>query len=179
MIGGNKSAEDDGQEDSEQQGTTGINVVLANKLWEQEGFKKKDYKKHIKEYIKRIVAHLQEKKPDEVDKFKADASKAVVSILSKYDDLQLFRGESLDPDVDEGECMLVLVEYRDSKPFLLFFKHGLEEEKMVNLCFCGWRLIFMYFIVEFHKYPYSSRKVLLICTTPPPRKFQFSFILCF
>ena len=137
MIGGNKSAEDEGEGDAEDQGQSGINVVLANKLWEQEGFKKKDYKKHIKAYIAKIVAHLEKEKPEEVGKFKSDAAKAVGSILNKYDDLQLFRGESLDPDVDEGECMLVLVEYRDSKPFLLFFKHGLEEMKLVYLCFCG------------------------------------------
>lgn len=137
MIGGNKSAEDEGEQDAEDQGTSGINVVLANKLWEQQEFKKKDYKKHIKAYIAKIVAHLEKVKPDEVGKFKSDASKAVGTILNKYDDLQLFRGASLDPDVDEGECMLVLVEYRDSTPFLLFFKHGLEEEKMVYLCFCG------------------------------------------
>ena len=130
MIGGNKSAEEQA-EDLEDQGVTGVNIVLRHKLQEWQGYTKKDYQKHIKLYIGKIVEHLQKTDPDAVAAFKADAQKAVVKILGKFNDIQLFRGESYDPDPDKGECMLAVLEYRGETPYMLFFKHGLLGEKVV------------------------------------------------
>ena len=134
MIGGNKSAEDDGADDAEDSGTTGVNIVIYHKLQEMQGYKKSDYKKHIKNYIKKVVEHLQTQKKTEaeVETFKADATKAVQKFLKEFDDLQLFRGEDLDVDVDEGGCMLAVLKYDDDgTPYMYFFKHGLLEEKVV------------------------------------------------
>ena len=52
-----------------------------------------------------------------------------LSFLSgRFKDLQFYTGESMDPD-----AMIIMVEYKDyqgaERPVLMFFKHGLEEEK--------------------------------------------------
>lgn len=49
-------------------------------------------------------------------------------ILSRFNDLQFFTGESMDID-----GIVALLEYREiddeSVPVLMLFKHGLEEQK--------------------------------------------------
>lgn len=49
-------------------------------------------------------------------------------VLSRFKDLQFFTGESM-----EIEGVVGLMEYRDidgqSVPVMMFFKHGLDEEK--------------------------------------------------
>ena len=132
LIGGNKSAEDTGGDDVEENAVTGVDIVLANKLKEVGGqafpFSKKDYQKHCKAYMKKLLEHIN---PEEKDKFQADAKVAMPKIWGKFSDLQFFRGES-EADFDDAECMLAILEYRGNIPYMLFFKHGLVEEKMVS-----------------------------------------------
>lgn len=83
---------------------------------------------HITTFFNRLVEQLQEKSPDQVDVFKTNMNKVMKDILSRFKELQFFTGESMDID-----GMVGLMEYRDidgdSVPVLMFFKHGLEEEK--------------------------------------------------
>lgn len=77
----------------------------------------------------RIVEKLTEKNPDQVDTFKTNMNKAAKDILGRFKDLQFFTGESMDCD-----GMVCMLEYRDQEdgtqvPILMFFKHGLLEEK--------------------------------------------------
>lgn len=76
----------------------------------------------------RLVAKLEEKSPDQVEVFKTNMNKVMKDILSRFKDLQFFTGESMDCD-----GMVAMLEYRDingvSTPVMMFFKHGLEEEK--------------------------------------------------
>lgn len=76
----------------------------------------------------RLVAKLEETKPDQVEIFKTNMSKQMKDILGRFKDLQFFTGESMDVD-----GMVALCEYRDidgtQKPVFMFFKHGLDEEK--------------------------------------------------
>lgn len=76
----------------------------------------------------RLVAKLEEKSPDQVDVFKTNMNKVMKDILGRFKELQFFTGTSMDIDGIVG-----LMEYReidgDSVPVLMFFKHGLEEEK--------------------------------------------------
>ncbi|XP_044179977.1 translationally-controlled tumor protein homolog [Acropora muricata] len=129
MIGGNKSAEDEGGDDAEDASKSGINVVLAHNLREVAGTKK-DFKMGIKKYMQKIVGKLKESDPDQVEQFKAVASKIVADVLARFDDFQLFTGESFDYDPIDGEAMFIFVEYRGETPYLTYFKHGLQEEKM-------------------------------------------------
>jgi hypothetical protein len=76
----------------------------------------------------RLVAKLEEKSPDQVDVFKTNMNKVMKDILGRFKELQFFTGESM-----EIEGMVGLMEYReingDSVPVMMFFKHGLDEEK--------------------------------------------------
>lgn len=76
----------------------------------------------------RLVAKLEEKSPDQVEVFKTNMNKVMKDILGRFKELQFFTGESMDID-----GMVGLMEYRDiddkSVPVMMFFKHGLDEEK--------------------------------------------------
>lgn len=76
----------------------------------------------------RLVAKLEEESPDQVEVFKTNMNKVMKDILGRFKELQFFTGESMDID-----GMVALLEYReidgDSVPVLMFFKHGLLEEK--------------------------------------------------
>lgn len=78
--------------------------------------------------IIRLVAKLEEKSPDQVDVFKTNMNKVMKDILGRFKELQFFTGESMDIDGLVG-----LMEYREidgeSVPVMMFFKHGLDEEK--------------------------------------------------
>jgi len=79
--------------------------------------------------MKKIVAKLQETDPAQVDVFKTNMNKAMKEILKRFKDLQFFTGEG-----EDHEGMVAMMEYRDidgqSVPVMMFFKHGLVEEKL-------------------------------------------------
>lgn len=79
--------------------------------------------------LSRLVAKLEERAPDQVETFKTNMNKVMKDILGRFKDLQFFTGESMDCD-----GMIAMLEYREidgqSVPVLMFFKHGLEEEKL-------------------------------------------------
>nr|ACH48201.1 microtubule-binding protein [Cyriopagopus schmidti] len=61
---------------------------------------------------------------------KTKFTEAVKKVLPKVGDLQFFMGESSNPD-----GLIALLEYRQNSdgtetPVMMFFKHGLEEEKV-------------------------------------------------
>ncbi|XP_077269875.1 translationally controlled tumor protein [Temnothorax americanus] len=108
---------------------SGVDVVLNHRLQETFAFgDKKSYTLYLKDYMKKLVAKLEEKSPDQVEVFKTNMNKVMKDILSRFKELQFFTGTSMDIDGIVG-----LMEYReidgDSVPVLMFFKHGLEEEK--------------------------------------------------
>ncbi|XP_063233964.1 translationally-controlled tumor protein homolog [Bacillus rossius redtenbacheri] len=108
---------------------SGVDVVLNHKLCETYAFNdKKAYTAYLKDYMKKLVDKLQETQPDQVEVLKKNANKVMKDILSRFKELQFFTGESM-----EIEGMVALLEYRDidgeSVPVLMFFKHGLDEEK--------------------------------------------------
>jgi len=129
IDGANPSAED-ADEGTDSNVESGIDVVLNHRLAETYAFPdKKSFTLYLKDYMKKIIAKLEEKSPDQVETFKTNINKQVKDILGRFKDLQLFTGESMDCD-----GMVCMVEYRDQddgtqQPVLMFFKHGLEEEK--------------------------------------------------
>lgn len=124
-IGGNASAEGGG-EDVDASSVSGIDVVLANRLVEFP-VSKGVYKKHIKDYMKKVMENMAERKcsEDEVTCFKKNCSTFVASIFKEFDDYQFFVGEHMNED-----GMMILVKWDEETPYLYFFKHGLEEEKV-------------------------------------------------
>ena len=164
-------------EAKETNATTSINIVSTNRLIKDETFSSslKVLKTQMKKYAKKLTNKIKEESPAEAENFKKNLEAALQKIFAKYEDLQFFTGAS---DEFEGEGMLAIAEYRDKKPFMLFFKHGLKEERVVSLSSCikTFTQIFFWFGCHF--------KVLFIpvwgeihpsippVTFPPPRSFE-------
>ena len=107
--------------------------------------KKADYMNYLKDYMKRVVAYLESNnKADQVDGFKKNINGVMKSLLGKFNDLQFYTGSSVwvrKNSVDrfysgenmDPKGMIVLVDYKEyngeERPCVMFFKHGLEEEK--------------------------------------------------
>ncbi|EDV93465.1 translationally-controlled tumor protein homolog [Drosophila grimshawi] len=128
LAGSNPSAEE-ADEGTDATTESGVDVVMNHRLMESFAFgDKKSYTLYLKDYMKKVLEKLQEKSPDQVDVFKTNMNKAMKDILGRFKELQFFTGESMDVD-----GMVAMCEYRDingeSVPVLMFFKHGLDEEK--------------------------------------------------
>merc|ERR1711868_276671 len=128
LEGANASAEE-GDEGTEEAMESGVDLILNHRLVETGFGKKADYMNYLKDYMKRVVAYLESNdKKDQVEGFKKNINGVMKGLLGKFNDLQFFTGENMDP-----KGMIVLVEYKEvdgeERPVVIFFKHGLEEEK--------------------------------------------------
>jgi len=128
IEGFNPSAEE-ADEGTDSNVETGVDLVLNHRLTECFAFgDKKSFTLYLKDYMKKVLAKLEERSPDQIDVFKNNMNKVMKEILGRFKDLQFFTGESMDCD-----GMVAMCEYRDidgvSTPVFMFFKHGLEEEK--------------------------------------------------
>merc|ERR1712001_685588 len=65
----------------------------------------------------------------ETGSFKKNINGVMKGLLGKFNDLQFYQGESMNP-----AAMVALIDYREiegeERPVIMFFKHGLEEEKV-------------------------------------------------
>jgi hypothetical protein len=127
IDGANPSAEE-ADEGTDEAVESGVDIVLNHRLCETGFGDKKQFTVYLKDYMKKIVAKLEENSPDQVDIFKKNINDVMKDILGRFKDLQFFTGESMDAD-----GMIAMMEYRDidgvSTPILMCFKHGLDEEK--------------------------------------------------
>lgn len=129
IEGFNPSAEE-ADEGNDVNVETGVDVVLNHRLCETFAFgDKKGYTLYLKDYMKKLIAKLEENQPDQVDVFKKNMNTQMKEILGRFKELQFFTGESMDCD-----GMVAMLEYRELEdgkqvPVFMFFKHGLEEEK--------------------------------------------------
>nr|AGT28482.1 translationally controlled tumor protein [Pseudodiaptomus annandalei] len=128
LDGANASAEeaDEGTDACTQ---SGVDIILNHRLVETGFGSKNDYMVYLKDYMKRVVKYLEEhNRGGEVDAFKKNINGVMKGLLGKFKDIQFFQGESMDPT-----AMIILLDYKEidgeEKPVLIFFKHGLEEEK--------------------------------------------------
>ncbi|KAK6632149.1 hypothetical protein RUM44_007179 [Polyplax serrata] len=128
LEGANPSAEEE-NEGTDEAVESGVDIVLNHRLCETYAFgDKKSYTSYLKDYMKKLVSKLEESSPDQVEVFKTNMNKVMKDILGRFKELQFFTGESMDID-----GMVGLMEYREidgeSVPVMMFFKHGLKEEK--------------------------------------------------
>merc|ERR1711894_157489 len=128
LEGSNASAEE-ADEGTEEAMESGVDLILNHRLVETGFGKKADYMNYLKDYMKRVVAYLESNdKKDQVEGFKKNINGVMKGLLGKFNDLQFFTGENMDP-----KGMIILVEYKEvdgeERPVVMFFKHGLEEEK--------------------------------------------------
>merc|ERR1712141_320882 len=127
-IGANASAEE-ADEGTEEATESGVDLVLNHRLVETGFGKKADYMNYLKDYMKRVVAYLESNdKKDQVEGFKKNINGVMKGLLGRFNDLQFYTGENMDP-----KGMIILVDYKEvdgeEGPIVMFFKHGLEEEK--------------------------------------------------
>merc|ERR1712228_1156901 len=89
---------------------SGVDVILNHRLVETGFGSKKDYTTYLKDYMKKVVKHLEEDDDtkDQVDGFKKNIQTVMKELLGKFKDLQFYTGESMDPS-----AMILMVEYRD------------------------------------------------------------------
>ncbi|XP_064544028.1 translationally-controlled tumor protein homolog [Drosophila montana] len=129
LAGANPSAEE-ADEGTDSAVESGVDVILNHRLQESFAFAdKKSFTLYLKEYMKKVLEHLQANAPNEVDVLKNNMNKAMKDILGRFRELQFFTGESMDVD-----GMVAMCEYREldgeGVPVFMFFKHGLQEEKL-------------------------------------------------
>jgi len=129
LAGSNPSAEelDEGTDEASE---SGLDLVLNQRLVET-AFSKADYKNYLKTYTKALQEKWKELEwsEEQTGIAKTKLTEAVKKVLPKLDDYQFFLGESTNPD-----GMVALLEYRENDsgevPIMMFFKHGMEEEKV-------------------------------------------------
>ncbi|KAL2827614.1 Mss4-like protein [Aspergillus cavernicola] len=134
LEGANPSAE--GADDADEEG----GEVMVHDIEDQfrlvwlkteEGMKpsKDAFKGHLKTYMKKVLAKLNEKgaSKETVDEFKKNAPAAVKKILGNYDNYDVLMGTSMD-----GDAMHILIDFREDgvTPYATLWKHGLEEIKV-------------------------------------------------
>lgn len=122
-IGGNASAEG-GEEGVESASKQGVDIVLSSRLVEFTQ-NKKDYMGHIKEYMKEVKAKLEKENSPDKDLFQKNVQEFVKGVLADFKEYQFFCGESMKP-----EGMLALMKWDEETPYMYFFKHGLDAEKV-------------------------------------------------
>jgi len=124
-IGGNASAEGAGGDESAEAGSKqGVDIVMNSRLVEY-SISKKDYMTHIKEYMKQVKTKLEEASSPDKDLFLKNVQEFVKDVLGNFKDYQFFCGESMKPD-----GMLALMKWDEETPYMYFFKHGLDAEKV-------------------------------------------------
>lgn len=123
-IGANPSAE--GGEEELEEGAINVNNIVYSFRLQETAFDKKSFMAYIKDYMKKVKKHLEEKDPEAVQTFEEGAKVAVKKIVSNFKDYEFFTGESMNPD-----GMVVLLNYREDgvTPYLSFWKHGLSSFK--------------------------------------------------
>ena len=82
----------------------------------------------IVEYVKKVKAKLEEQgKTERVAAFQKGATALVKHILEKFDEIQIFAGESY--DMEAGMAYCYYKEQTDPGPTFFFFLDGMKEEK--------------------------------------------------
>ncbi|RJE18040.1 TCTP family [Aspergillus sclerotialis] len=135
LEGANPSAEEGGD-----QGGGDEEAVMVHDIEDQfrlvwlkteEGMKpsKDAFKAHLKVYMKKVLAKLEEKgaPAETIEEFKTGAPAAVKKILGNYDNYDVLMGQSMD-----GDAMHILIDFREDgvTPFATLWKHGLVETKV-------------------------------------------------
>jgi len=126
VQGANPSAEEGGEELED--GVETVNNVVYSMRLQPTSFDKKSYLTYLKGYMKKVKGHLAETNPDRVAPFEKAAQNYAKKIVANFKDFEFFTGDKMDP-----EAMVVLLNYREdgSTPYLVFFKDGLKEVKVV------------------------------------------------
>jgi hypothetical protein len=123
-IGGNASAEGGGEEGADSATKQGVDIVMNCKLVEYT-MNKKDYMTHIKDYMKEVKTKLETENSPDKDIFQKNVQEFIKDVLANFKEYQFYCGENMKP-----EGMLALMKWDEETPYMYFFKHGLDAEKV-------------------------------------------------
>merc|ERR1711935_840156 len=138
VLAGSNASEDaqgEGEGGDEAGAVSGVDIVLNHQLVETGFGDKKGFTAYLKAYMKKVLKYLEENdRAAEIEEFKTNINGVMKELMGSFKDLQFFSGESMDPD-----AMIAMCEYKDvdgngvERPVFMFFKHGLEEEKVKKM----------------------------------------------
>ncbi|KAH6654060.1 translationally controlled tumor protein [Truncatella angustata] len=129
-TGANASAEeaDEGTED----GTKKVNNIIHSFQLQEMPMDKAGYKAHIKPFIKRVKAHMDESGASDAEKdaFKTKGQAFMMKVLKNIGDYEFYIGEAGPSDNDDQH--VALLNYREDgvTPYFTFWKHALKGEKV-------------------------------------------------
>ena len=93
LEGANASAEE-AEEGTDSNSVSGVDIILNHRLTETGFGSKKDYMVYLKDYMKRIVKHLEDNdRGSEVEEFKKNINNYMKELLPKFKDLQFYVGK--------------------------------------------------------------------------------------
>ncbi|CAI2301294.1 unnamed protein product [Caenorhabditis sp. 36 PRJEB53466] len=136
LAGANASAEEPGDEGTDEHVERGIDIVLNHHLVEMNCYEDASmFKAYIKKFMKNIIDHMEKENRDkaDIDTFKKKIQGWVVSLLAKdkFKTLAFFIGEKAAEGAENGQ--VAIIEYRDVDgteiPTLLLVKEALVIEK--------------------------------------------------
>jgi len=129
-TGANPSAEEGGDEGTDETKETVIDVVHDFSLQETQ-FDKKSYLKYLKSYMGAVEEKLKENKAsdDEIAAFKKGAGIYAKKIVANFKDYEFFMGPVFH---EKEQHMIILLNYREdgTTPYVILWKHGLKAEKV-------------------------------------------------
>jgi len=124
-IGANASAEGPGEEgDVDAASKQDIDIIMNSRLIEY-ALNKKDYGAYIKGYMKQVKEKLEKDNSPDKDLFVKNVQEFLKEVLADFKEYKFYCGESMKP-----EGMLALLKWDEETPYMYFFKHGLEAEKV-------------------------------------------------
>lgn len=123
-IGGNASAEAAGEEGVDVTSRQDIDIVMNSRLIEY-AMNKKDYSTYIKDYMKAVKGKLEADNSPDKDMFMKNVQEFLKEVLGNFKEYKLYCGETMKP-----EGMLALLKWEEETPYMYFFKHGLDAEKV-------------------------------------------------
>ncbi|KRW99548.1 Mss4-like protein [Pseudocohnilembus persalinus] len=119
-----------GEQEEEQGGAAQEKVIdiVDTYQYQTTSFDKKGYLTHFKKYMKRVLEHLQENKPERVDGFKKEAAEFVKWVQANFDEFEFYIPESFDMD---NHIVLSIYEGEDQmSPYFIYLLDGLKGENI-------------------------------------------------
>jgi hypothetical protein len=118
--GGEEETGDDANEEK-------VNNIQYNQGLTETQFSKGDFMTYMKDFLKKLKAHLEENNKDRVDGFMKGAQTFVKFVVSKFEDFTFYTGRSEKMD---GSIAFSFWENEEAAgPVFYFFKDALREVK--------------------------------------------------
>ena len=115
------------EEEVDPNAISAIDVVYGNK-WNEAFFDKTSYMVHMKEYIHKMAAYLEEHDPGRVDAFMVSVTGFVKTLLPDISQCRFFLGQASDASSSSPEDgMTIVMRYKPdapATPFFYLFAHG-------------------------------------------------------